>query len=134
MAPPRLDRGARALSERILRAVRGATSVSEDTGEAIRRGTAELLREIIARNDLVVGDLVSIIFTTTDDLSADFPAAAAREIGLSMVPLLCTREIPVPGALGMCVRVLVHCYVPAERTIRHVYLHGARQLRTDLPE
>jgi chorismate mutase len=114
--------------------VRGATSVPEDTSEAIRAGTAELVREIIARNDLVVGDLVSIIFTTTDDLSADFPAAAAREMGLSMVPLLCTREIPVPGALGMCVRVLVHCYAPAERIIRHVYLHGARQLRTDLPE
>lgn len=114
--------------------MRGATSVREDTSEAIRDGTAELLREIIARNDLVVGDLVSIIFTTTEDLSADFPAVAAREIGLSTVPLLCTREIPVPGALGMCVRVLVHCYAPVERIIRHVYLHGARQLRTDLPE
>lgn len=114
--------------------MRGATSVPEDTSEAIRERTAELLREVIERNGLAADDLVSIIFTTTDDLSADFPAAAAREIGLSTVPLLCAREIPVAGALGMCVRVLVHSYAPAGHTIRHVYLHGARQLRTDLPE
>jgi chorismate mutase len=118
----------------VLRAVRGATSVAEDTSEAIREGTAELLGEVLARNDLTADDLVSIIFTATADLTADFPAVAAREIGLSLVPLLCTREIPVVGALGMCIRVMVHCYAPADRPMRHVYLHDARQLRTDLPE
>jgi len=108
--------------------------VTQDTSEAIRECTAELLSEVLARNELVAEDLVSIIFTATPDLTADFPAVAAREIGLSEVPLLCTREIPVVGALGMCIRVMVHCYAPPDRTIRHVYLHEARQLRTDLPE
>ena len=106
----------------------------EDTSEAIRERTAELLREVISRNGLGVPDLVSIIFTTTEDLCADFPAVAARDIGLGTVPLLCAREIPVVGALAMCVRVMVHCYAPPDRVIRHVYLHGARQLRMDLPE
>ena len=92
--------GLGALSGRVLRAVRGATSVAEDTSEAIREGTAELLGEVLARNELIADDLVSIIFTATADLNADFPAAGAREIGLSAVPLLCTREIPVVGALG----------------------------------
>jgi chorismate mutase len=118
----------------VLRAVRGATSVAQDTSEAIREGTAELLGEVLARNGLTADDLVSIIFTATADLNADFPAAGAREIGLSAVPLLCTREIPVVGALGRCIRVMVHCYAPADRPIRHVYLHEARRLRTDLPE
>lgn len=118
----------------VLRAIRGAISVPEDSGEAIRARTAELLQEILERNALADDDLVSIIFTATEDLTADFPAVAAREIGLSSVPLLCTREIPVVGALPRCVRVLIHCYAPQERPIRHVYLHEARQLRTDLPE
>lgn len=118
----------------MLRAVRGATSVAQDTSEAIRERTAELLAEVLARNALTAGDLVSIIFTATEDLNADFPAVAAREIGLSAVPLLCTREIPVAGALGRCIRVMVHCYAPEDSPIRHVYLHDARQLRTDLPE
>jgi chorismate mutase len=108
--------------------------VTEDTVEAIREATAELLGEVLARNGLGPGDLVSIIFTATEDLKADFPATAAREIGLSSVPLLCAREIAVDGSLSMCIRVLVHCYAPPERAMRHVYLREARQLRTDLPE
>jgi chorismate mutase len=118
----------------VLRAVRGATSVPEDTAAAIRARTAELLTEVLDRNGLAADDLVSIIFTATQDLAAEFPAVAAREIGLSRVPLLCTREIPVVGALPMCIRLLAHCYAPPERPIRHVYLHEARQLRTDLRE
>ena len=117
-----------------LRAIRGAISVPADTSEEIRLCTTELLEAILERNGLGVGDLVSIIFTTTHDLVSDFPAAAAREIGLSNVPLLCTQEIPVVGSMPRCVRVLVHCYAPAERSIRHVYLRDARQLRMDLPE
>jgi chorismate mutase len=108
--------------------------VTRNTSEAIREGTAELLGEVLARNELAPEDLVSIIFTATPDLTADFPAVAAREIGLSEVPLLCTREIPVVGALALCIRVMVHCYAPPDRRIRHVYLREARQLRTDLPE
>lgn len=117
-----------------LHAIRGAISVSEDSSEAIRAATAQLLGEILGRNGLTSDDLVSIIFTSTADLVADFPAVAAREMGLSMVPLLCTREIPVEGSLARCVRVLVHCYPPPGVEIRHVYLSEARQLRTDLPE
>lgn len=117
-----------------LHAIRGAVSVSEDTSEAIRAATAELLGAVLARNGLTADDLVSIIFTSTADLLSDFPAVAAREMGLSMVPLLCTREIPVDGSLPRCVRVLVHCYPPAGGEIRHVYLGEARQLRMDLPE
>lgn len=117
-----------------LHAIRGAISVTEDTSEAIRAATAELLGELLGRNGLSPDDLVSIIFTSTADLVADFPAVAAREMGLSAVPLLCTREIPVTGSLDRCVRVLVHCYLPPGAEIRHVYLRDARQLRMDLPE
>jgi chorismate mutase len=108
--------------------------VPQDTSEAIHEATQELLREILGRNGLTADDLVSIIFTATEDLVADFPAYAARGIGLSHVPLLCAREIPVEGSLQSCIRVLVHCYAPAGREIRHVYLREARQLRTDLPQ
>jgi chorismate mutase len=107
--------------------------VAEDSSDAIRRRTAELLDELLARNELVADDLVSIMFTATDDLTAEFPAVAAREIGLGAVPLICAREIPVAGALGLCIRVMVHCYAPAGRAMSHVYLHEARSLRPDLP-
>jgi chorismate mutase len=117
-----------------LHAVRGATTVDEDTKDAIRAGTAELLVAVLERNMLSAEDLVSIIFTATPDLRADFPAVAARELGLSQVPLLCAQEIPVVGAMGRCIRVLVHCYPPAGHEIRHVYLRDARQLRMDLAE
>ena len=122
------------MNGRVLRAVRGAITVSEDTGEAIRAGTAELLREVLERNALAAEDLVSILFTATADLSAEFPAVAARELGLSQVPLLCAREIDVPGSMPRCIRLLAHCYAPADRSIRHVYLGEARKLREDLAE
>lgn len=118
-----------------LRAVRGAISVSADTAEAIAEATTEMLTTLLERNGLGPDDLVSIIFTATEDLTAEFPAVAARAMGLSAVPLLCTREIPVEGSLPSCIRVLVHCYPPdPEQPVRHVYLREARQLRTDLPE
>lgn len=134
MDPAGDDGGAGALSGRVLRAVRGATSVPEDTAPAIRERTAELLREVLERNGLGAEDLVSVIFTATADLAAEFPAAAARDIGLGAVPLLCAREIPVAGSMPMCIRVLVHCYAPSDRPVRHAYLHEARQLRTDLTD
>jgi chorismate mutase len=115
-------------------AIRGATSVDADTSADIGERTAELLQAILERNAVVVDDIVSIVFTATPDLRADFPAVAARRLGLSGTPLLCCQEIPVDGALGRCVRVLMHVYVPAGHAVRHVYLHEARQLRLDLPE
>lgn len=119
---------------RLLRAVRGAITVPADDRGEIASATTELVRTMLERNSLGPDDLVSIIFTATPDLTCEFPAVAAREMGLSQVPLLCAQEIAVPGSMPRCVRALVHCYAPAGRAIRHVYLRDARQLRTDLPE
>ena len=115
-----------------LRALRGAITVDDDSAEAILDGTEELLRAILDRNELAKEDLVSCIFTTTDDLTAEFPAVAARRIGLSTVPLLGAREMNRPGALQRVIRVLVHCYADPERPAQHVYLRDAVQLRQDL--
>jgi chorismate mutase len=115
-------------------ALRGATTVDRDTSDDIRARTAELLQTMFERNGVLVDDIVSVIFTSTADLRADFPAVAAREIGLSHTPLLCAQEIPVKGAIGRCVRVLVQWYAPHGAAPHHVYLHDARQLRLDLPE
>ena len=117
-----------------VRAVRGAITVQEDTPDAIREATAELLGALLERNGLDPGDLISMIFTTTPDLRAEFPAVAAREIGLGQVPLLCASEIDVPGALGRCIRVMVHAELPDGTHVRHTYLREARQLRMDLSE
>ena len=115
-----------------LRALRGAITVEENTTEAILDGTEELLREILDRNELESEDLVSCIFTTTDDLNAEFPAVAARRIGLSAVPLLGAREMNRPGALPRVIRVLVHCYANPDAPAQHVYMREAVQLRQDL--
>ena len=116
-------------------AVRGATTVEEDTAEQIGERSAELLETMMERNSIRQDAIVSIIFTATPDLVAEFPAVAARNMGLSMIPLLCSQEIPVAGSVERCVRVLMHIYsVKARDEIRHAYLHGAQQLRTDLPE
>ena len=113
-------------------ALRGATTVDVNDGQAILGATEWLLREIMKRNDLIPDDVVSCIFTLTDDLDAEFPAVAAREMGLSAVPLLCTREVPVPGALPRVIRVLIHCYREAGHDPQHVYLGEAAALRLDL--
>ena len=113
-------------------ALRGANTVTENTAEAILSATDALMREILSRNGLGADDLVSCIFTLTPDLDAQFPAVAAREMGLSSVPLLCAREIPVPGALPKVIRVLIHCYPPVGVDPQHVYLGEARKLRLDL--
>ena len=118
----------------VVRAVRGATSVEEDTPEAILESTAELLTEVLDRNALSTDDLISMIFTMTPDLRSEFPALAARQAGLTTIPLLCASEIPVPGSLGMCIRLLLHCTVPDGRKVQHVYLREARKLRPDLSE
>jgi chorismate mutase len=113
-------------------ALRGANEVTENTAEAILAATDKLMREILERNRLEVDDLVSCIFTLTPDLDAQFPAVAAREMGLSSVPLLCAREIPVPGALPQVIRVLIHAYKPDGTAPEHVYLGDAVKLRLDL--
>ncbi len=113
-------------------ALRGATTVEDNDADDILAATDELMREILSRNGLGADDLVSCIFTLTPDLDAEFPAVAARKMGLSSVPLLCAREIPVPGALPKVIRVLIHAYKPDGTGPEHVYLHEARKLRLDL--
>ena len=113
-------------------ALRGATSVEANTEEAILAATEALMRELITRNELETGRMVSCIFTATADLDAAFPAVAARRLGLDRVPLLCAREIGVPDALPSVIRVLLHYYAPAGHTASHVYLGEARSLRADL--
>jgi chorismate mutase len=115
-----------------LHALRGAISVDDNEREAILAATTELMRELLDRNALAPADLVCCIFTMTDDLNAEFPAVAAREMGLDRVPLLCMREIDVPGALPRVIRVMVQCYAPGDHEARHVYLREARGLRADL--
>lgn len=118
---------------RRLHAIRGATTVEHDDPQAIAEATAELVRELASRNGLEPDDVVSAFFTVTPDLASGFPATAAREALWGDVPMLCTVEIPVPGALPRCVRLLVHVERAMERdAIRHVYLRGARALRPDL--
>ena len=119
------------MSERLY-ALRGATSVESNSPEAILAATEELMRALIERNELEIEQFVSCIFTATDDLNAEFPAVAARRIGFDRVPLICTREIDVPGALARVIRVLAHYYAPAGHVARHVYLGEARSLRADL--
>jgi chorismate mutase len=113
-------------------ALRGANSVERNEARAILDATDELMRELMARNELAAEALVSVIFTLTDDLNAEFPAVAARRLGLDRVPLLCTREVPVPGSLPRVIRVLAHYYAPEGHEPRHVYLGDARMLRADL--
>jgi chorismate mutase len=115
-----------------LRALRGAITVGANDPGSILSATEELVREVMTRNSLDPGDMVSCIFTCTDDLDAEFPAVAARRLGLSSVPLLCAREIGVPGALPRVIRLLLHCYADPDTEPRHVYLREAVSLRRDL--
>ena len=115
-----------------LRALRGATTVEDNEGPAILSATEELVREVMERNALAPGDMVSCIFTCTDDLDAEFPAIAARNLGLSAVPLLCARELRVPGSLPRVIRLLLHYYADPSAAVNHVYLREAVALRRDL--
>ena len=122
------------MSERV-RAIRGATTLDRDDRDHLIERTQELIHELFDRNGLVEDDLVSIVFTATMDITSGFPALAAREAGFVHTPLLCARELEVDGGIERCVRVLVHAYTERDKqALRHVYLHDARQLRTDLPE
>ena len=116
-----------------LRAIRGAITANHDTPADIYAATQQLLREMVTRNMVERDDIISVIFTVTPDLTSAFPAMAAREIGWTDVPLLCTMEIPVPGALDHCIRVLLHAESDRPRSqIEHVYLGDAVVLRPDL--
>ena len=117
-----------------VRALRGATTLDVDTAEHMHERVQTLLREMLERNGVDHDDLVSILFTATDDLHSMFPAAAARAIGLGDVPLICARELDVEGGTPRCVRVMMHLTTQRPRDeLRHVYLEGARGLRDDLP-
>jgi chorismate mutase len=118
-----------------LRAIRGATTLDEDSAGQVIERTGALLQAIFDRNGIEKSQLVSMIFTATGDVTSEFPAAAARRIGISDIPLLCARELDIAGAVPLCVRVLIHAYLDVEpAAIRHVYLERAKPLRTDLPQ
>jgi chorismate mutase len=118
-----------------VRAIRGATQVDANERDLILAATAELVAEVMARNDLLVGDLISVLFTTTPDLTAEFPAVAARKVGFEDVPLLCASEIDVPGALPRVVRLMAYAEIDRPRDqVRHVYLRGATRLRQDIAQ
>lgn len=117
-----------------IRAVRGATVVSADEPDLLSDAVVELLVEMTGSNGIPTDDIVSVLFTMTTDLRSEFPARAARALeGWREIPMLCTIEIDVPGALPKCIRVLMHAYSTRSRDdIRHIYLGDARQLRPDL--
>jgi chorismate mutase len=113
-------------------AVRGAVQAEANESAAILGATEELMRALIERNRLEPEAMVSCLFTTTEDLDAEFPAVAARDLGLTAVPLMCCREIPVPGSMPRVIRVMLHFYAPAAHQAAHVYIGEAQKLRTDL--
>jgi chorismate mutase len=115
-----------------VRAIRGAIQVVADDRDLILEATTELVAEVMARNDLTTDDVISVLFTTTADLTAEFPALAARKVGFHDVPLICAGEIDVPGALPRTIRLMAHVEVDRPRAaLRHVYLRGATMLRSD---
>ena len=118
-----------------VRALRGATTIDEDTPAQIEKRVVELLKQMIDRNGVDHDDLISVFFTATEDVVSTFPATAARTYGLGDVPLICARELSVEGGTPRCIRVMMH--LTTERTrqeLHHVYLEGARGLRDDLPD
>jgi chorismate mutase len=116
-----------------VRALRGAVQVDADDRELVLAAVAELLTEVMRRNDLTADDMISVLFTATPDLRCEFPAVAARQLGITDVPLLCTVEIDVVGAMPRVLRLMAHVETPRARSeLRHVYLRGAAALRTDL--
>ena len=112
--------------------MRGAVQAEANEAAAIAGATEDLMRELLDRNALEPEAMVSVLFTTTDDLDAEFPAVAARAVGLDSVPLLCCREIPVPGSMPRVIRAMVHYYAPAGHAPAHAYLGATQDLRSDL--
>jgi chorismate mutase len=127
-----VDGGSYQEPQRRLFALRGAVQAEANDREAILAATAELMRQLIERNSLEAEAMVSCLFTTTADLDAEFPAVAARQLGLDTVPLLCCREIPVPGSMERVIRVMLHYYADADADPDHVYVGATQNLRADL--
>jgi chorismate mutase len=118
-----------------VRAVRGAITVDDDTPAAITERVVSLLTHILERNELTEEDIISILFTATEDIVSTFPATAARSMGLGAVPLICARELAIVGSVPHCIRVMMHVTTDRPRDeIHHVYLEGAQGLRDDLPD
>jgi chorismate mutase len=118
-----------------VRAIRGAVQVDANEAAAILEGTSELVIEVMARNQLTPDDVISVVFSATADLNAEFPALAARKLGFQDVPLLCCAEIDVPGAMPRVVRLMMHVDTAAPRAeMQHVYLRGAAALRMDIAQ
>ena len=118
-----------------VRALRGATTIESDTTDQIRTRTIELLEQMLERNGVNHDDIISVLFTATDDIHSMFPASAARDIGFGDIPLICARELDIKDATPLCIRVLMHLNTTVSRSdLRHVYLEGASGLRDDLPE
>ena len=117
-----------------MRGIRGATTVKVDDLDSVLQATRELLEMILQENDgICLDDIASVLFTTTEDIASAYPALAARQIGWELVPMMCAREIPVPGSLPMCIRVLIHWNTDKEQPeIKHIYLRDAVKLRPDL--
>jgi len=119
----------------VVRALRGATTIDADTADDVRSRTIALLEQMIERNGVDHEDIISVLFTATDDIHSMFPASAARDIGFGDIPLICARELDITGATPLCIRVLMHLTTGRSRSeLRHVYLEGASGLRDDLPE
>jgi chorismate mutase len=117
-----------------VRALRGATTIDDDTEAHITDRVVALMEALFDRNEIDHDDLISILFTATDDIHATFPATAARKVGLGDVPLICARELDVAGGTPRCIRVMMHLYTDRSRAeLHHVYLEGASNLRDDLP-
>lgn len=117
----------------MVRAVRGATTINHNTADEIISGTLEVLTEILKENSIDVEDIISVFFTVTRDIDAEFPAVAARKLGMTDIALLCTYEIDVPGSMEKCIRVMLHFNTDKKNSdIRHIYLKEARKLRPDL--
>jgi chorismate mutase len=118
-----------------VRAIRGAVQVEANLSAAILDGTSELVTEVMTRNQLTPDDVISVVFTATEDLNAEFPALAARKLGFQDVPLLCCTEIGVPGAMPRVIRLMMHVETASPRSaIQHVYLRGAAALRMDIAQ
>jgi len=117
-----------------IRGVRGATTVTSDDPDLIQQATRELLETILYENGSIrLEDIASAFFTTTEDIASAYPALAARQMGWGRIPMMCASEIPVPGSLPLCIRVLIHWNTDREQSdIKHVYLRGAVALRPDL--
>ena len=126
-----MDVGSKQGPQRLF-ALRGAVQAEVNERDAILEASAELMRTLIERNALEAEAMVSCIFTTTADLDAEFPAVAARQLGLDTVPLLCCREIPVPGSMERVIRVMLHYYAPEDTVPEHVYIGETQKLRADL--